>query len=201
MRACLNQCRTGEGWADANRGFICEKCYDRIAEALPKAPRLIVHLREIFTMQSRNEDGAQRIKKDPPAPFNLYAWDLAEQMFYALTENQMRVNWDIEQLGDVVQTEANRILTNLPTLANTRHIQSLLALPKLTLKAEIAFPMKVAARKTALPCPNCNKRTIYQPPQHYLDNIEVVCFDCGFRIPPEKVEFYARLAEKEAAND
>lgn len=201
MRACLNQCQNPEGFAPATHGFVCQRCYEGIETALPKVPAMLMHLREIYTMHTRNLDGAQRIKKDPPAPFNLHAWDFAEQLFYALTENTMRSSYTVTEVLEIAQGETNRLLRNLPTIANTRHVQSLLKLPKLTRQIEMTFPMREARRATALPCPQCNKRTIYTPPQHYGDNLEVVCFDCGFRIPPEKIEFYARLAEKETARD
>jgi predicted RNA-binding Zn-ribbon protein involved in translation (DUF1610 family) len=67
--------------------------------------------------------------------------------------------------------------------------------------AKKSFPTREEKRATALPCPVCNKRTIYVPPQFEGDNLEVVCFDCGFKIPPEKMEFYALLAEREAENE
>jgi predicted RNA-binding Zn-ribbon protein involved in translation (DUF1610 family) len=200
MRACISQCKDAEGYVRADRGFVCQSCYESVQNALPKVPALLMHLREVYTMQSKPDEGIRRTKKDPPAPFNIFAWDLSEQMFYALTESQIRVGYDADQLREIVHSEVTRIMRHLPAVANSRHIQSLLALPRLTKQAEKAFPMQEQRRTTALPCPNCNKRTIYTPPQAQGDNLEVVCFDCGFRIPPEKVEFYARLAEKESAN-
>ena len=151
-------------------------------------------------MQGRNDqDGSQRVRKEPPAPLNIHALDLTLQIFWALFEAQPQSNWEPWEYLDIAQDEALRIQKHLPEIANTRRIVSLLPLAKLVKHALQAYPMEESRRVTALPCPQCNKRTIYTPPQFEGDNLEVVCFDCGFRIPPEKMEFYANLAEREAA--
>jgi predicted RNA-binding Zn-ribbon protein involved in translation (DUF1610 family) len=200
VRACVKGCQTEEGPAEATRGLVCEKCYQGIEEALPKVPDTLAHLREIYAMPQRQDtDGSQRIRKDPPAPLNLHALDLTHQIFWALFESSPRADWEPWDFLEIAGAESDRILKHLPGIANSNKIRSLLPLPHLVRHAEGSFPTQERQRKTALPCPQCNKRTIYQPPQHYEDNLEVVCFDCGFRIPPEKMEFYANLAEKEAA--
>lgn len=70
-------------------------------------------------------------------------------------------------------------------------------LVKLTRLALYRYPMEERARPTLLPCPECDQRTIYQPPAEFGDSLEVKCQNCGFTIPPEKMEFYANLAERE----
>lgn len=200
MRACLKGCQTKEGPAEATRGLICEHCYSDIEEALPEVANSIAYLREIYAMPAKGaDDGSQKVRKDPPAPLNLHALDLTQMIFWAIFEAQPRADWQPWDYLEIVGAEADRLLKHLPAIANTRQIQSLLPLPKLLRHAEASFPRSEKKRVTALPCPQCNKRTIYTPPQAYQDNLEVVCFDCGFRIPPEKMEFYANLAEKEAA--
>jgi len=200
MRACVKGCQGPEGPAEATRGLICERCYTSIEQALPEVGSVLSFLREVYAMQSRPDaDGSQKIRKDPPAPLNLHALDLTQQIFWALFESSPRSDWEPWDYLEIAGAEADRLLKHLPEIANTRRVQSLLPLAKLLRHAEASFPRSEKKRVTALPCPQCNKRTIYTPPQALRDNLEVVCFDCGFRIPPEKIEFYANLAEKEAA--
>lgn len=198
MRACISGCENPEGPIEATRGVICEACYSKLDLALPKVGPVLFHLREVYSMQSRSDaDGSQRVRKDPPAPLNLHALDMTLQIFWALFEAQPQSNWEPWEYLEIAEAESHRIQKHLPELANTRRIVSLLPLPKLIKHTLQAFPMEETKRVTALPCPQCNKRTIYTPPQYEGDNLEVVCFDCGFRIPPEKMEFYANLAERE----
>lgn len=199
MRACIAGCENSEGPIEATRGAICERCYEELEKALPKVGAVLFHLREVYVMHNRpDSDGAQRVRRDPPAPLNLHALDLTHQIFWGLFEAQPSINWEPWDYLEIADAEANRILHHLPSLANTRRILSLLPLAKLLKHTLAAYPMQESSRVTALPCPQCNKRTIYQPPRKLGDNLEVVCFDCGFRIPPEKAEFYANLAEREA---
>jgi predicted RNA-binding Zn-ribbon protein involved in translation (DUF1610 family) len=200
MRVCISGCKSDEGPIEATRGLICEACYERIDQTLPKVGAVLGHLREVYAMASRGEqDGSQRIKKDPPAPLNVHALDLTQNIFYALFEAQPRATWEPWEYLEIADAEAKRIQAHLPGIANSRKVQSLINLPRFIRQALNSYPMQEQPRKTLLPCPNCNKRTIYAPPQHLGDNVEVMCFDCGFRIPPEKMEFYANLAEREAA--
>jgi predicted RNA-binding Zn-ribbon protein involved in translation (DUF1610 family) len=200
MRACIKGCENPEGPIEATRGVICENCYSSLEKALTEVGPIIFHLREVYAMQSKgDQDGSQRVRRNPPAPLNLHALDLTLQIFWALFEAQPTSNWEPWDYLEIAEEEAQRIQKHLPELANTRRIVSLLPLAKLLKHSLQAFPMQESSRVTALPCPQCNKRTIYTPPQHQGDNLEVVCFDCGFRIPPEKMEFYANLAEREAA--
>jgi predicted RNA-binding Zn-ribbon protein involved in translation (DUF1610 family) len=196
----MKGCEDSEGPIEATRGLVCERCYEGIQKALPQVGDVLFHLREVYSMSNKGEqDGSQRVKKDPPAPLNLHALDLTHNIFWSLFESQPRGDWSPWEFLDIADAEAKKIQAHLPGIANSRRIQSLLELSRLLRHATTSFPMEEKKRVTALPCPNCNKRTIYQPPQVQGDNIEVVCFDCGFRIPPEKMEFYANLAEKEAA--
>lgn len=200
MRACIKGCENSEGPIEATRGLICERCYESIDKSLPNVGAVLYHLRNVYAMSSKGEqDGSQRVRKDPPAPLNVHALDLTQSIFWALFEAQPRSTWEPWDYLDIADAEAKRIQAHLPSIANTGKVRSLLNLPRLIKHSTTAFPMEERRRVTALPCPNCNKRTIYTPPQNQGDNIEVVCFDCGFRIPPEKMEFYANLAEKEAA--
>ena len=200
MRACIKGCENPEGPIEATRGVICENCYTSLEKALTEVGPIIFHLREVYAMQSKgDQDGSQKVRRNPPAPLNLHALDLTLQIFWALFEAQPTSNWEPWDYLEIAEEEAQRIQKHLPELANTRRIVSLLPLAKLLKHSLQAFPMQESSRVTALPCPQCNKRTIYTPPQHQGDNLEVVCFDCGFRIPPEKMEFYANLAEREAA--
>lgn len=199
MRACFAGCETKEGPVEATRGVLCERCYENIDKALPEVGAVLYHLREVMVMQSKGQnDGSQRTMKDPPAPLNLHALDLALQIFWSLFEYQPKVGWEPWEYLELAEAEAIIIQRNLPSMSNQRRIVSLIPLPRLIRHAKQQFPMQEQTRKTALPCPQCNKRTIYMPPQAVGDNLEVVCFDCGFRIPPEKMEFYANLAEREA---
>jgi predicted RNA-binding Zn-ribbon protein involved in translation (DUF1610 family) len=201
-RVCYAGCENKDGAIEATRGVLCEKCYEGIRESLPEVPAILYHLRQVYAMQSKNElEGLRKSKKAAPAPLNLHALDLTLQIFWALFEHQPSSKWQPWEYLDIARAETWRLQQNLDLVVNSRRVASLLPLPKLLKTAKKSFPTREEKRATALPCPVCNKRTIYVPPQYEGDNLEVVCFDCGFKIPPEKMEFYALLAEREAENE
>lgn len=200
MRACYAGCQNSDGPIEATRGVLCERCFEGIEKALDEVEAVMLHLRDVYSMlPARSEDGSQRVAKDPPAPLNLHALQLTEQITYAILERYIGSGLSGAETAEIIGDEAMKIQKNLLQVANSRQVVSLLPLPRLIRHANQAFPRQERSRVTALPCPQCNKRTIYTPPEARGDNLEVVCFDCGFRIPPEKMEFYANLAEREAA--
>ena len=198
MRACVIGCTTQGEPVEANNGFLCSNCYNHLRWALQKAPEALQHLREVYVMRSPIEiDGAKPQKKEPPAPFNLDAWQIAEDMWQAITGKYIPVSWNHIVLYGQAFAECQELHQKLDEVVNRKEVIYLMPLVKLTRTALYRYPLEELPRSTLLPCPQCNQRTIYQPPREFGDTLEVSCQNCGFTIPPEKVEFYANLAERE----
>ena len=198
MRSCISGCTTQGEPVEANNGFLCSNCYNHLRWALQKAPEALQHLREMYVMRSPVEiDGSKPQKKEPPAPFNLDAWQIAEDMWQAITGNYIPVSWNHMKLYGQAFAECQNLHQKLDEVVNRKEVVYLMPLVKLTRTALYRYPLEELPRSTLLPCPQCNQRTIYQPPREFGDTLEVSCQNCGFTIPPEKVEFYANLAERE----
>ena len=198
MRPCISGCTTQGEPVEANNGFLCSNCYNHLRWALQKAPEALQHLREVYVMRSPVEiDGSKPQKKEPPAPFNLDAWQIAEDMWQAITGNYIPVSWNHIKLYGQAFAECQDLHQKLDEVVNRKEVVYLMPLVKLTRTALYRYPLEELPRSTLLPCPQCNQRTIYQPPREFGDTLEVSCQNCGFTIPPEKVEFYANLAERE----
>ena len=198
MRVCSTGCTMQGEPVEASNGFLCANCYSNLRWALQKAPGALQHLREVYVMRSPIEiDGAKPQKKEPPAPFNLDAWQIAEDMWQALTGQYIPVSWNHFVLYGHAFDKCQELHQKLDEIVNRKEVIYLMPLVKLTRLGLYRYPLEELPRATLLPCPQCNQRTIYQPPVHYGDNLEVSCQNCGFTIPPEKIEFYANLAERE----
>jgi predicted RNA-binding Zn-ribbon protein involved in translation (DUF1610 family) len=198
MRVCISGCTSQSEAVEANNGFLCAKCYENLGWALQRAPAALEHLREVYVLRSPVEfDRAKPQKKTPPPPFNLDAWQLAEEMWQALTGSYMPTLWNHQDLRAAANDKCHELHSKLDEVANLKRVVYLMPLVKLTRLALYRYPLEEIARATLLPCPECNQRTIYQPPVEYGDSLEVKCHSCGFTIPPEKMEFYANLAERE----
>ena len=198
MRACVIGCTAQGEPVEANNGFLCSNCYNHLRWALQKAPEALQHLREVYVMRSPIEiEGSKPQKKEPPAPFNLDAWQIAEDMWQAITGKYIPVSWNHIVLYGQAFAECQELHQKLDEVVNRKEVIYLMPLVKLTRTALYRYPLEELPRSTLLPCPQCNQRTIYQPPREFGDTLEVSCQNCGFTIPPEKVEFYANLAERE----
>ena len=198
MRFCVSGCTRGKEPVEATNGFICEQCYENLRNALQAAPEALQHLREVYVLKAPLDlEGAKPQKKDPPAPFNLDAWQLAEDMWQSMTGNYMPADWDHKTLYAKAQDKCQEIYKSLNTVVNTKEVIYLLPLIKTLRTALYRYPLEEKTRSTLLRCPECQQRTIYQPPKEFGDELEVKCLNCGFAIPPEKMEFYANLAERE----
>lgn len=198
MRFCVSGCLSQGETVEANNGYLCANCYANLRWALDKAPAALGHLREVYVLRSPIQiEGAKPQKKDPPAPFNLDAWQLAESMWMALTDNYIPVSWDHNRALDEAQAKCHELASKLDEVVNDKKVIYLLPLYKLTRTALYRYPIEEKPRATLLPCPECNQRTVYQPPAEFGQELEVSCQNCGFTIPPEKMEFYANLAERE----
>lgn len=184
---------------EANNGFLCNSCYSNLRWALQKAPEALEHLREVYVLRpSFDNDGSTKVRRDPPAPFNLDAWQIAEEMWQSLTGNYIPVGWNHLKLYGEAVDKCQEFHQHLEAVANHKEVIYLMPLVKLTRLALHRYPMEEKPRSTLLRCPQCSQRTIYQPPVEYGDPLEVKCHNCGFTIPPEKMEFYANMAEREA---
>jgi len=142
-------------------------------------------------------DGTKPIKRDPPAPFNLDAWQIAEEMWQALTGQYIPLEWSHQIVYGEAWNKCQELHQKIEEISNKKEIAYLIPLVKLTRLALYRYPLEEKPRATLLPCPECNRRTVYQPPSEFGDSLEVKCHNCGFTIPPEKMEFYANLAERE----
>ena len=198
MRFCVTGCTIQGEAVEATHGFLCSNCYDNLRWAFQKAPAALQHLREIYVLRPSLElDGSKPIKRDPPAPFNLDAWQIAEEMWQSLTGDYIPLEWNHMVLYGEAWNKCQELHQKIDELANRKEVTYLMPLVKLTRLALYRYPLEEKPRPTLLPCPECNQRTIYQPPSEFGDNLEVSCQNCGFAIPPEKMEFYANLAERE----
>lgn len=183
---------------EANNGYLCANCYGNLRWALDKAPAALSHLREVYVLRSPVElEGSKPQKKEPPAPFNLDAWQLAESMWMSLTDNYIPLEWGHSKVFEEAQALCHDLGAKLDEVANTKKVIYMMPLYKLTRTALYRYPLEEKPRSTLLPCPECNQRTVYQPPAEFGSELEVSCKNCGFTIPPEKMEFYANLAERE----
>lgn len=198
MRACITGCTSQGEPVEANNGYLCDNCFSSLRDALQRAPEALGHLREVYVLRSPVElEGAKPQKKDPPAPFNLDAFQIAEEMWQAITGEYIPTPWNHIQVRTAAFDECQKLHNDIDRVANTKEVAYLMPLVKLTRTALYRYPIEEKPRATLLPCPQCNHRTIYQPPTDYGDTLEVSCQNCGFTIPPEKMEFYANLAERE----
>jgi len=195
MKSCISAHKTP---VEANNGYLCAMCFDNLRKALQDAPRALQHLREIYVMRPPLEiDGTKPLKKDPPAPFNLDAFQLAEDMWQAITGEYIPVAWNHIQLYGKATTACQALHQDIDNLSNKKEVVYLMPLIKTLRTALYRYPLEEKTRATLLPCPSCNFKTIYTPPEAFGDDLEIKCHNCGFIIPPEKMEFYANLAERE----
>jgi predicted RNA-binding Zn-ribbon protein involved in translation (DUF1610 family) len=197
MKSCVGKCSKKEP-VEANNGFLCSDCYNNLRWALQKAPAALQHLREVYVLrQPMDLETSKPQKKEPPAPFNLDAWQIAEDMWIALTGDYIPVSWNHSMLYGQAFEKCQELHQKLDEVVNRKEVIYLMPLIKLTRTALYRYPLEELPRATLLPCPQCNQRTIYQPPREFGGSLEVSCQNCGFEIPPEKIEFYANLAERE----
>lgn len=198
MRFCITGCTVGDEPIEAHQGYLCNVCFGNLRNALSKAPAVLQHLREVYVLRPPVElDGAKPLKKDPPAPFNLDAWQLAEEIWQALADQYIPLDWDHQRVYQEALGKCQQLGAKLDELANRKEIIYMMPVIKLVRTANYRYPLEEKPRSTLLPCPQCNQRTVYQPPVNYGETLEVSCQSCGFSIPPEKMEFYANLAERE----
>lgn len=198
MRYCVTGCTVKGGAVEANNGYLCSNCYSNLRTTLQNAPEALQHLREVYVMRPALElNGSKPIKRDPPAPFNLDAWQIAEEMWQALTGKYIPLEWNHLRVYAEAQDLCQHMHQHLDDVVNRKEVIYLMPLVKLTRLANYRYPREEKPRPTLLPCPECNQRTIYQPPTEFGSSLEVKCQACGFAIPPEKMEFYAHLAERE----
>jgi len=198
MRPCSTGCTMQSEPVEANHGYLCSNCYTNLRTALQRAPEALQHLREVYVLRAPLDlEGTKPQKKEPPAPFNLDAWQIAEDMWQSLTGEYIPVSWNHQVLYGHAFDKCQEIHQHLNDVVNRKEVIYLMPLVKHTRTALYRYPLQEQPRATLLPCPQCNQRTIYQPPREFGDTLEVSCQNCGFTIPPEKVEFYANLAERE----
>lgn len=198
MKYCISGCQVKGEAIEANNGYLCASCYDNLRNALSKAPAALEHLREVYVLKTPVEkEGSKPQKKEPPAPFNLDAWQLAEDIWQSLTDQYIPVDWGHRKVYQEALAKCQDLGSKLDEVVNRKEVIYLMPIVKLTRTALYRYPLQENARATLLPCPQCNQRTVYQPPQELGDTLEVKCHSCGFTIPPEKMEFYANMAERE----
>lgn len=202
MRPCINECKTSNKpdnpeYREATRGLLCENCYSELRDALLQSSEIVYHLRSIYgSLTGHSTDGSQKVKREPPAPLNLSAFELSENIYRTLVGNKIPINSTPAGTGAVVSEKVNAILSVYDVVANQDSVKDLSKVIKMVRTARMIYPMQEETRKTAMPCPECNLLTVYTPPQHLGDVLKVSCEACGFEVPPDKIAFYAHLAEK-----
>lgn len=210
-RVCINDCMAGHRPEceetethrsclprEATRGLLCEKCFDSLREALLDAPDIIFHLRNIFgSLSSPSNDGSQKVRREPPAPINLSAFELSESIFELIVGSKIRIQDRPTKVSAKVALAADEKLTMFEIFVNQTDVKQIMPLVKMVKAAKRIFPTEEKEQMTAMPCPECDLRTIYSPPKNFGDSMRVSCSSCGFEVPPDKIAFYAHLAEKE----
>lgn len=195
-KACVNGHKTP---VEANHGYLCNSCMDDLRWSLQKAPRALEHLREVYTLRGAPnlEDETRPLKKDPPAPFNLDAFQLAEDIYIALTGSYITTANTPTEVYTEATEKCRAIHADIEAAVNKKEIIYLLPIIKLTREALYKYPLEEKPRTTLLPCPECDLKTVYIPPRAFEDDLQVKCASCTFTIPPDKLHFYAALAEME----
>lgn len=209
MRTCINNCKTGHAAdceetethkaclpREATNGYLCERCYILLRDALRDATGVIFHLRSVYgVLNSRTADGSQRVKREPPAPLNLTAYDLSERIYQVLIGHSIPLCDRPTTVAAAVNKIVNEHLYVYDTTVNLKSVEQMFELVKLVNQASKMFPMSEPVRVTAMPCPECDRRTIYTPPGEFGAEMVVSCTVCGFVVSPDKVAFYAFMAE------
>lgn len=87
---CVNRCVRTEDTDTpqllrATHGHYCARCYYRTDGAVRRAGTLTEHIVTLVGgIQSKKTDGSQRLKKDPPLPFNVEAFADANEIYSRL---------------------------------------------------------------------------------------------------------------------
>lgn len=202
MRPCINECKINSKseipeYREATRGLVCENCYSELRDSLLLAAEIVFHLRSIYgALSGHSSDGSQKIKREPPAPLNLSAFELSENIYRTLVGNKIPISATPASTGAAVSEKTNELLSVYDVVTNQDSVKELSKVIKMVKTARLIYPMHEEIRKTAMPCPECNLLTVYTPPQHLGDVLKVSCEACGFEVPPDKIAFYAHLAEK-----
>lgn len=69
----------------ARHGHFCDRCFYRCDKSLRMQGPLVEHiLHQVGGLQSKNPDGSQRLKGDPPLPFNVEAFNDANEIYSQL---------------------------------------------------------------------------------------------------------------------
>jgi len=209
MRTCINNCKTGHATdceetethkaclpREATHGFLCDTCYVRLRQALQDTTGVIFHLRSVYgVLNSRTSDGSQRVKREPPAPLNLTAYELSEQIYKTLLGTAIPLCAHPVTVAAAVNKITDEHLSVYDVTVNLKTVEQMFDLVKLVNQALKMFPINEPVRVTAMPCPECDRRTIYTPPGEFGAEMVVSCSVCGFVVPPDKVAFYAYMAE------
>jgi hypothetical protein len=202
MRPCINECKVNNKsetveYRDATRGLVCENCYTELRDSLLLAPDIVHHLHSIYGgLSGHSSDGSQKIKREPPAPLNLSAFELCENIYRTLVGNAISIQATSTSVAAVISEKVNKSLSIFDVVVNLETVKEMSKVIKLVKTARKLYPLHEEIRKTAMPCPECNLLTVYTPPQHLGDVLKVACEACGFEVPPDKIAFYAHLAEK-----
>jgi len=209
MRTCINNCKTGHATdceetethkaclpREATHGFLCDTCYVRLRQALQDATGVIFHLRSVYgVLGSRTTDGSQRVKREPPAPLNLTAYELSEQIYKTLLGTAIPLCAHPVTVAAAVNKITDEHLSVYDVTVNLKTVEQMFDLVKLVNQALKMFPINEPVRVTAMPCPECDRRTVYTPPGEFGSEMSVSCTVCGFVVPPDKVAFYAHMME------
>lgn len=68
----------------AQHGLYCKRCYHNTDEALGQLGSLVEHILSMVGQKTSNDDESQRLKGQPPLPFNVEAFNDANEMYSRL---------------------------------------------------------------------------------------------------------------------
>lgn len=210
-RVCINKCMRGHkpdcaetethrscNPVEATRGLLCERCFEQLRNALNDAPAVILHLRSIYgSLSAPSSDGSQKTRREPPVPINLSAFEMSEKVYELIVGERIRLQDSPARIVSKMSQVIDTILQTFDDFVNRNSVEHVFGIVRIVRAAKSLFPIEEKIQKTAMPCPECDLRTIYTPPQAFGDSMRVSCEACGFEVPPDKIAFYAHLAEKE----
>lgn len=89
IRPCVRGCEKQKATDDqppllmgALHGHYCDRCYYRTDKALSMAAPIVEHILGLVSgLHSKVNDGSQRLKKDPPLPMNIDAFNDANETY------------------------------------------------------------------------------------------------------------------------
>jgi hypothetical protein len=177
---CMDDLCTGCAPRPADRGMLCQHCFEKLDNALNKFVALVVHLRSI---DSAGSSDAERVSSSLawrlPVPQSWLAADELLEVLGAepipstatLDEARAHAAMAVARWGDP-ETAVSNTIGALRAIEFFRRMQTTLH----------RWPEEESERTMPAPlrCQNCHQLTLIRKPAiEYLGSVEVVCPSCG----------------------